>query len=91
MIFFMPFIGAAVGAASGAMAGSLADIGIKDEFIRKVKEQVTEGTSCLFLMTAGATEDKVVAAMKQHEFEIVSTNLSQEHEDALRKAFSEQA
>jgi uncharacterized membrane protein len=40
-------------------------------------------------MTAGATEDKVVEAMKQYKFEIVSTNLSQEHEDALRKAFSE--
>ena len=89
MIFFMPFVGAAIGAASGALAGSLVDVGINDDFIRKVKAQVTEGTSCLFLMTAGATEDKVVEAMKQYKFEIVSTNLSQEHEDALRKAFAE--
>jgi uncharacterized membrane protein len=89
MIFFMPFVGAAVGAASGAFAGSLADVGINDDFIRKVKTQVTEGTSCLFLMTAGATEDKVVEAMKQYKFEIISTNLSQEHEGALRKAFAE--
>ena len=72
-------------------AGSLTDVGINDDFIRKVKAQVTEGTSCLFLMTAGATEDKVVEAMKQYKFEIVSTNLAQEHEDALRKAFAESA
>ncbi len=91
MIFFMPFVGAAIGAASGAMAGALTDVGINDDFIRKVKAQVTEGTSCLFLMTAGATEDKVVEAMKQYKFEIVSTNLAQEHEDALRKAFAESA
>ncbi len=91
MIFFMPFMGAAIGAASGAMAGALTDVGINDDFIRKVKAQVTEGTSCLFLMTAGATEDKVVEAMKQYKFEIVSTNLTQEHEDALRKAFAESA
>ena len=89
MIFFMPFVGAAVGAASGALAGSLADVGINDDFIRKVKAQVTEGTSCLFLMTSGATEDKVVEAMKQYKPEIISTNLSQQHEDALRKAFAE--
>ena len=91
LIFFMPFLGAAIGAASGAIGGALADVGIRDDFIRKIKAQVTEGTSCLFLMTAGATEDKVVKAMKQHKFEIVSTNLSQEHEDALRKAFAEEA
>ena len=89
LIFFMPFVGAAIGAASGALAGSLTDVGINDEFIRKIKAQVTEGTSCLFLMTAGATEDKVGAAMKQYKFEIISTNLSQEHEAALRKAFAE--
>jgi uncharacterized membrane protein len=88
-IFFMPFAGAAIGAASGALAGKLTDVGINDDFIRKVKEQVTEGTSCLFLMTAAATEDKVVEAMKQYKPEIISTNLSREHEDALRKAFAE--
>ena len=89
MIFFVPFVGAAVGAASGALAGSLADVGINDDFIRKVKAQVTEGTSALFLMTSNATEDKVVEAMKQYKPEIISTNLSQEHEGALRKAFAE--
>ena len=69
----------------------LTDVGINDDFIRRVKAQVTEGTSCLFLMTADATEDKVIEAMKQYKFEIVSTNLSQEHEDALRKAFAEES
>ncbi|MCZ6767323.1 MAG: DUF1269 domain-containing protein [bacterium] len=91
MIFFMPFVGAAFGATSGALAGSLTDIGINDEFIRKIKEQVTEGTSCLFLMIGDATEDKGVEAMKQYKFEIISTNLSLEHENALRKAFAESA
>ena len=52
---------------------------------------MTEGTSCLFLMTSNAVEDRVVEALKGHEFEIVSTNLSQEQEDALRAAFAEEA
>jgi uncharacterized membrane protein len=43
----------------------------------------------VFKMTAGATGDNVVEAMKPYKPEIVSTYLSQEHEDALCKAFAE--
>ena len=48
---------------------------------------MTEGTSALFLLTSGAVEDKVVAALKGQQFEIISTNLPKEKEDALREAF----
>lgn len=91
MIFFMPFLGMAVGMASGALSGSMADIGINDDFIKSIREKVTEGTSCLFLMTSDATEDRVVEAMKQHQFEIISTNLSKEQEEKLKEAFAEEA
>ena len=47
----MPLLGMAVGAGLGALAGSLADVGIGDESIREIREQVTPGTSALFLMT----------------------------------------
>jgi uncharacterized membrane protein len=41
-------------------------------------------------MTTDATKDKVIDAMKQHKFEIVTTNLSKEQEEALRAAFQEE-
>jgi uncharacterized membrane protein len=41
-------------------------------------------------MTTDATQDRVIDAMKQHRFEIISTNLSKEQEDALRAAFQEE-
>ena len=44
LIFFVPLLGAAVGAAAGAFAGSMADIGIDDHFINKVRDKVTPGT-----------------------------------------------
>jgi len=50
-----------------------------------------EGTSCLFLMTSDAVEDRVVEAMKQYSFEIIDTNLSEEQEKNLRHAFGEEA
>lgn len=90
LIFFVPLLGLAVGAAFGAFGASMADVGIDDDFIKKTKDKVTEGTSALFLLTSDATTDKVVEQMKQLDFEIVSTSLSKEEEDQLREAFSEE-
>jgi uncharacterized membrane protein len=87
LLFFIPFFGLAVGAAMGALSGKFADYGIDDNFIKQTREKVTEGTSALFLLTTGAVQDKVVAAMKGQTFEIISTNLPREKEDELRAAF----
>src|SRR3954464_14543919 len=59
LIFFVPLLGAAIGAAAGAFAGSMSDVGIDDAFIKKVRAQVTPGTSALFLMSTGAVLDRV--------------------------------
>jgi len=88
LIFFVPFFGMAIGAAMGALAGKFSDYGIDDDFIKSVQNQVTEGTSALFLMSSEAVVDKVADAMKGRDFEIVATNLSQEEEDSLRVAFA---
>jgi uncharacterized membrane protein len=90
LIFFVPFLGMAVGAATGALAGSLGDVGISDEFIAGVREQVTPGTSALFLMTSGAVEDRVLERFPAGDRpELVQTNLSNEEERKLREAFAE--
>jgi uncharacterized membrane protein len=87
LIFFVPFFGLAVGAAMGALSGKFADYGIDDNFIKQTREQVTEGTSALFLLTSGAVMDKVAEAVKDQKFEIISTNLPKEQEDQLRATF----
>jgi len=89
LIFFIPFLGMAVGAAMGALIGKFSDYGIDDSFIKEVGKKVTVGTSALFLMTSGAVNDKVSNAVKEKgwKFEIISTNLSKEQEDQLRKDF----
>jgi uncharacterized membrane protein len=89
LIFFVPFLGAAIGAGMGGMTGALADVGISDDFIKQVREKVTEGTSALFALTSGATApDKVIDELKQYDFEIISTNLPEEQENQLREAFA---
>jgi uncharacterized membrane protein len=80
----------AVGAGMGALGGSLADVGIDDDFIEQVREKVTPGTSALFLLTSGATVDRVIEELRQFDFEIISTNLPAEQEQMLREAFGEE-
>ena len=90
LIFFVPLLGMAIGAGMGALGGSLADVGIDDDFIKQVREKVTPGTSALFALTSGATEDRVIEELKQFDFEIISTNLPAEQEQRLREAFGEE-
>jgi uncharacterized membrane protein len=90
LIFFIPLLGMAIGAAMGGLSGSLVDVGIDDDFITQVREKVTPGTSALFALTSGATEDRVIEELRQFDFEIISTNLPAEHEQRLREAFGEE-
>jgi uncharacterized membrane protein len=88
LIFFVPLLGAAIGAATGALSGSLADVGIDDGFINRVREQVTPGTSALFVMSSDAVVDKVKDAFSGQNPELVFTNLDAKQENALREVFA---
>jgi uncharacterized membrane protein len=90
LLFFVPFLGLAIGAAMGALGGKMQDYGISDQLIKDIKSKVTEGTSALFVLSANAVGDRVVAEMKKWpQFEILSTNLSAEQEAQLRAEFGE--
>ena len=89
LLFFVPLLGMAIGAAMGALTGSLSDVGIDDDFIKRVRSEITPGTSALFLMSSGAVVDKVREAFRGQHAELVSTNLSDDQERALREVFAE--
>ena len=89
LLFFVPFFGLAIGAAMGAIAGHFAHYGIDEDFINSARSKITPGSSALFLLTSGAVLDKVAAAVKGQQFEIIQTNLSKEQEDRLRADFGE--
>ena len=71
-----PCSGLAIGAASGALAGSLSDVGIDDKFINRLREEVTPGTSALFIMTSDVVVDRVHEAFADSNPELIFTNLS---------------
>jgi uncharacterized membrane protein len=90
LLFFVPFFGMAVGAAMGALAGHFSDYGVDDDFIKSVRDQVTEGTSALFLLTGQVTLDKVEDELKGHIGTLIKSNLTKEQEEKLRKGFGEE-
>jgi uncharacterized membrane protein len=87
ILFFVPLLGAAIGAGMGALTGSLADVGIDDDFINDIRSQVTPGTSALFLLTSDAVLDRVRDGLQAYDFELLTTNLSEEEEAKLREVF----
>jgi uncharacterized membrane protein len=93
LLFFVPLLGMAIGAGMGALSGSLADVGIDDDFIKRVRDRITPGTSALFLMSQGAVRDKVADEMRSQmdHAELIHTNLSNEQEEKLREVFTEES
>ena len=91
LLFFIPLLGMAMGAALGALSGSMADVGIDDSFIKNVRDEVTPGSSALFVMTGRVVADRVLDEFRNTGAKLVSTNLSAEQESRLRDVFSESA
>lgn len=91
LIFFVPLLGLVVGAAAGAISGSMVDIGIDDNFIKQVRDEVTPGTSALFVLSSDAVEDRVLDAFRSSfpDAKLIYTNLSKEQEANLRQAFAD--
>jgi len=91
LLFLMPLAGLALGAATGAIVGHFADYGIDNKFIKDVGNQITPGTSALFLYVVQVTTDKVVERLQQYEPTVIRTSLSADAEERLRAAMQPQA
>ena len=88
LIFMMPVLGAVVGAASGAAAGALSDVGIDDDFMKKLAETLTPGSSVLFVLIRKMTEDKVLDELKGTGGTVLQTSLSHDDEAKLKDALA---
>ena len=88
LIFMMPVLGAVVGAASGAAAGALSDVGIDDDFMKKLAEALTPGSSVLFVLIRKMTEDKVLDELKGTGGKVLQTSLSHDDEAKLKDALA---
>ena len=86
LIFLNPILGAVVGAGAGAAAGALSDVGIDDDFMKKLAEQLQPGTSVLFVLIRKMIADKVLDELSGTGGKVLQTSLSHEDETKLQGA-----
>jgi uncharacterized membrane protein len=91
VIFLTPLAGPTFGAAAGAVAGTLADFGVEDDFVKRVRDSVTPGTSALFLVAGGASVEAITAALAGLTVETIRSDLSHEQGRNLRHALGEES
>jgi uncharacterized membrane protein len=87
-LFFAPLVGAAVGAATGAIGGALSDIGVDDDFMRDLGENLQPNTSALFILVHKVTPDKVLDEVSKYGGKILRTSLSKDDEAQLQQVLN---
>src|SRR6185503_15443256 len=87
LLFLNPLLGAALGAGSGALSGKLADIGIKDQFMKDLGATLTSNSAALFVLVRKSTPDKVLEGLRPFagKGRVLQTSLTNDKEDELRK------
>ena len=86
LIFLNPLLGLAVGAGTGAIAGALSDIGIDDNFMKSLSENLKPGSSALFVLVHSDLTPRVLDELEGAGGTIIKTSLSHEDESRLQKA-----
>jgi uncharacterized membrane protein len=87
-LFFVPLLGAAAGAATGAIIKSVAAVGIPEQDLENIREQLTEGTSLLCAVTEDADMDLLGERLRQLQSStLVATNLTDVEKSLLLETF----
>ena len=89
LIFLNPLLGLIVGAGTGAAAGALSDVGINDNFMKKLAESLTPGSSALFVLVDSDLTDKVLSELQGTGGKILQTSLSYADEAKLQKVLDD--
>jgi len=86
LLLFIPLAGAAVGAATGALVGALSDVGIDDNFLKRLGATLRPGCSALFVLVRKATPDKVIEEISPFGGTVLHTSLTKKDEESLQAA-----
>ena len=86
-LFLVPIIGGIAGAAIGAISKATQDAGITKEQLEKIRTEVTEGTSALFLVTEQGDLDRLGERFHGDNSKLIATNLTDEERDVLYETF----
>ncbi len=90
LLFLAPVLGMAVGAATGGAAGVLTDVGVDDDFMRGLAEELHPATAALVLLVRGSSPDNVLRRIRRYGGRVLHSSLSEDADARLREALADQ-
>lgn len=91
LIFGGPIFMALLGMGLGSLFGRKIDIGVDNQFIKNVGNDLAPGNSALFLLTEDITLDKVAEALREYGGTLYHTSLAKDAEETLAKALENES
>lgn len=82
-LFAVPWAGLAVGAVTGALAGRFSDMGVDDQFIKELGDNLEPGQAALFLYLDKLPMAALQAELSSFEVGLLQTSLPAEQERKL--------
>ena len=64
----------------------LAGVGIDDDTIKQIGQQLQQGKAAVFVLARSATTDRVIEAIKPFNPTVIQTSLSHDREEELVRA-----
>ncbi|PRY30850.1 DUF1269 domain-containing protein [Pseudosporangium ferrugineum] len=86
-LFLVPLAGGVAGAAIGTARAAMNDAGITDDQLERIRTEVTEGTSALFLVTEEGDLDRLGERFPASHSRLIATNLTEAEREILYEAF----
>ncbi|EWT01547.1 membrane protein [Intrasporangium oryzae NRRL B-24470] len=86
-LFFVPVIGGVAGAAIGAISKATEGTGITKEQLERIRTEVTEGSSALFMVTDEGDLDRLGDRFKTMPKKLIETNLTDAERTVLLQTF----
>jgi uncharacterized membrane protein len=86
-LFLVPVVGGVVGAAIGALSRTTDGTGITKDDLTRIRTEVVEGTSALFLVTDAGDLDRLGERFRGMNKTLVSTNLTDAERATLLETF----
>jgi uncharacterized membrane protein len=86
-LFTVPVVGGVVGVALGALAKATEGTGITKEDLARIRTEVSEGTSALFVVTEEGNLDRLGERFRGVDQKLITTNLTDAERETLLETF----
>jgi uncharacterized membrane protein len=86
-LFTVPLLGAAAGAGIAAISKATEKLGITEEQLEQIRNEVTEGSSALFVVSDQGNLDRLGERFRGMNMTLVQTNLTPAERELLLETF----